>query len=186
MNGGVIIIGSLLWADDYKKNDSIRKKWRKSQLDIENGFRVKLPIRYGRRSKGGEFTMVFSTRLEKSENLGVGYIIPFRNNPIMDYEQLEMEAESMAIAEGFGNKKHPRFFTSWGGALGLMFNEKKVRIEQRNVFTLDWEKRFIIDKRDYCDKDFRVNRERKSIREENCKSNGQNVWIDETNPNWMD
>lgn len=165
MKGGVIIIGSLFWDDHRNENDSLRKNWRKNRLDIKNAFRVKLPIRYGRKSKGGEFTMVFSTRLERSSNLGIGYVIPFISNPITNYEQLENEVLEIAKAEALGTIENPSFFTSWGGSLGLLFNKEKVNEVQQNSFYREWKMRYYSDKQGNSDANFSVNGERKSIKD---------------------
>jgi hypothetical protein len=164
MNGGVLIIGSLFWDDDRNPNDNIRKDWRDGRLDNKNAIRVKLPIRYGRNSKGGEFTMVYSANLEKNKNLGIGYVVPFLNNPIEKYKQLEDEAIEIAKAEALGNMNSPKFFTSWGGALGLLFNEKKTNKENLEKFYNEWKLRFNTDKGNKSDRDFCVKGERSSIR----------------------
>lgn len=126
MNGGALIIGSLFWQDhrDDKKKDNIRKAWREEHLDKNNAIPVKLPIRYGRKSSDDVFTMVFSTTLERYNNLGIGYIIPFINNPLLIFEDLEKEALAMAKAEALGSIEKPCFFASWGGSLGIKFNPK--------------------------------------------------------------
>lgn len=54
LNGGVLIIGSLLWQDDSsaQPGDQARKHWRETFLvDKSNRLHVKAPIRYGRYSK---------------------------------------------------------------------------------------------------------------------------------------
>ena len=74
LNGGVIIIGSLLWQHDLcpEKFDNVRRSWRNAALILDEKILVKLPIRYGRYSKGSIYTMVFSTRCEKTQRLGTG------------------------------------------------------------------------------------------------------------------
>ena len=57
LKGGVILIGSLYWQDDLKKNDNIRKEWRDTSLDIEKSILAKLPIRYGRYSNNDIYTI---------------------------------------------------------------------------------------------------------------------------------
>src|ERR1041385_2924390 len=59
MHVGILIIGSLYWREGEREN------WRKSRLEVgENlsDFLVTAPIRYGRRSQSGTYTMVFSSR----------------------------------------------------------------------------------------------------------------------------
>ena len=55
LNGGILIVGSLLW-------DERREGWRRSRLDMESAELVTAPIRYGRQSetRGNTYTMVFS------------------------------------------------------------------------------------------------------------------------------
>jgi hypothetical protein len=56
LNGGILIIGSLLWDED-------RKRWRDERLDTNQTELVSVPIRYGRLSgkrRGYTYTMVFS------------------------------------------------------------------------------------------------------------------------------
>ena len=102
MNAGVILIGSLFWDKHRNGFRDIRKNWRKNFLDFQNAFRVRLPIRYGRKSTGDIFTMVFSTSLERSRNLGIAYVAPFKSNPINKYEQLEIEALEFDRPTGLG------------------------------------------------------------------------------------
>lgn len=61
---GVLMIGSLYWDCS-----SIRKKWRRTRLDMDREQHVCVPIRYGRcsQSRGMSYTMVFSAGLSKSK-----------------------------------------------------------------------------------------------------------------------
>ena len=65
LNGGVLIIGSLLWDVD-----KIRERWRDNFLDMKRKLPVAAPIRYGRVSSERKctFTMVFSAEC-LAENL---------------------------------------------------------------------------------------------------------------------
>lgn len=107
MQGGVIIIGSLLW--DQKPERII---WRK-ELDFKNKLHIKLPIRYGRSSSGDRkdtYSMVFSKDFERYNKLGQGLMIPISSeiNTIQDFES---QINLLAKAEGFrGN----RICADWG------------------------------------------------------------------------
>ncbi len=60
IKGGVLIIGSLLMADDLDEpGDEVGKNWRSGHLLEKQGIQVIAPIRYGRQSSKGEITMVF-------------------------------------------------------------------------------------------------------------------------------
>ena len=68
---GVLIIGSLRWDNDNRKN------WREERLDIDQAVTVGAPIRYGRRSskRGCTFTMVFSNSCQP-DHLGTALLVP--------------------------------------------------------------------------------------------------------------
>jgi hypothetical protein len=117
LRGGVIIIGSLLWQDHLEKvNDNIRRDWRNSHLDIDNKIPVKVPIRYGRKSKSNIMTMVFSNRMAR--RLGFGYVVPFKKN-INDQDELLHECIALSKAEGMKGK----LVASWGGVLAYLLND---------------------------------------------------------------
>lgn len=75
LNGGVLIIGSLLW-DDKKQT---RKDWRKSFLKIDDKVKIPAPIRYGRisTSRCCTFTMVLSQECNDKDKLGKAFFCPF-------------------------------------------------------------------------------------------------------------
>jgi hypothetical protein len=54
LNVGILIIGSLYWRMDE------RKRWRHKRLRSDREWHVRVPIRYGRLSRGGTYTMVFA------------------------------------------------------------------------------------------------------------------------------
>jgi len=163
MNGGVLIIGSLFWDKHRKNEDNIRKDWRDSNLDFNNAVPVRLPIRYGRKSGGGIFTMVFSPALERSNNLGVGYVVPFLSNPISNFENIKSEALAFAKAEGFGSTDNPCFYDSWGGSLGIIFNDELIEKKKQNEVLQNWKKNFVKDGGGKDLNDYRVGKERRSI-----------------------
>lgn len=62
MRIGILIIGSLYWEmTEYRGN------WRENRLDVAGECHVRVPIRYGRRSRnrGWSFTMVVSPGLSE-------------------------------------------------------------------------------------------------------------------------
>ena len=89
MQIGVLIIGSLYWDDSVP-----RTAWRCERLDVERKVRVRVPIRYGRRSttRGCTYTMVISSGLDK-ENFGTAIAVPCTS------EDLFTEAEHLWAAE---------------------------------------------------------------------------------------
>lgn len=127
LRGGAIIIGSLLW--DTKTD---RQKWREN--DLGDGFRVYLPIRYGRCSekRKNTYTMVFSNKCySRRYGLGIGWILPIRAE-INLFNDLKVEAEKMGKVEGFNDG----LFNNWG-SVALLFNPNK-KID--NSIRTEWAK----------------------------------------------
>ena len=118
LKGGVIIIGSLLWDDSNG-----RKLWRKQNLKpISEARSVLLPIRYGRESssRSDTYTMIFSTAV--SSDTGTGKIIPFIS-PVSSFEDLEIQATALALAEGIYGEHNKRLSSNWG-SIGILINPK--------------------------------------------------------------
>ena len=117
-NGGIIIIGSLLW-DNAK-----RREWRQRSLkDIETKTPVSLRIRYGRESgdrRHHTYTMIFSNH--PTTEVGRGYIVGF-NEVITNPEILERQAFALAKAEGVCTDQQRLLSKSWG-AVGLLVNPR--------------------------------------------------------------
>lgn len=116
MRGGILAVGSLFWSDH-----SSRTKWRSSRLSMESEVSVRVPIRYGRSSKSGSYTMVYSLLcVRKSHGLGIGKAIPFTNE-VEGYWDLITEAEYLWAAEC--NKEAPNgsISTKWG-CVALLVN----------------------------------------------------------------
>jgi len=152
--GAVLLIGSLFWEDDLKKNDKIRKKWRSNSLHMEKAILSKLPIRYGRYSKDGIYTMVLSMNCIKNNNLGLGYVIPFSNNPLVDIKDLIKEAIELSKAEGMNGKFVGGSSVKWS-TLAILFNNNKINMELKNSILTEWEKNVrndggSKDYKDYC------------------------------------
>jgi len=115
-----MIIGSLLWDNEN------RKQWRENDLSCKDGFRVYLPIRYGRLStsekRKNTYTMVFSNICySKGYGLGAGWILPIIAE-IKSFDDLKREAQKMGKAEGFNNG----LFSRWGSVALLLNPNKKI------------------------------------------------------------
>jgi len=106
--GGVLIIGSLLWDEDNG-----RTQWRAQRLNKNNAKAVAVPIRYGRFSTNrNAYTMVFSRLCYRHSKLGQGVVVPFARS-IGTFDDLRHEAEYLATAEGLNGN------WEWG-AVGLL------------------------------------------------------------------
>lgn len=96
---GVLIVGSLYW-DPLPK----RIGWRRSRLDMNEQFKIRVPIRYGRRSqsRSNTYTMVFSSdclrRCLLRNRLGQAKAIRCRG-PITSIQDLVIEAQRLWDAE---------------------------------------------------------------------------------------
>jgi len=162
LNGGVIIIGSLLWEDDLNHGDKLRKTWRENSLEIENKILAKLPIRYGRYSRSGIYTMVFSTNCERRKTLSTGYIIPFKKNPINSIDILIAEAREMSNAEGMNGKFVGGNQKLWS-SMGIILNNDKLEKKLKEFILKKWEENFINDGGSLDLKDYKIGREKQSI-----------------------
>ena len=119
MRGGVLAIGSLYWCDHPS-----RARWRSSQLSHAEEKSVLVPIRYGRRSRGNTYTMVFSLLcLRGSHGLGVGKAIPFLAD-ITTSAALIKEAELMWAAERKAASPDGSLSATWGG-VALLTNPNR-------------------------------------------------------------
>lgn len=130
LKGGVIIIGSLLWQDYLdKQGDDIRASWRTAHLDLNNKIPVKVPIRYGRKSRSNIMTMVFSNRMARKT--GFGYVVPFKRT-INNKHELLCEAMALSAAEGMkGN-----FVCSWE-VLAYLLNDSIIDVnKKKEIVTL--------------------------------------------------
>jgi len=95
MRLGILIVGSLYWD-----RSAVRCGWRRSRLSCADEHRVKVPIRYGRKSNrwGKTFTMVFAKSCSEEAKLGVGLVVPARAECCEPGHLLE-EAEYLWAAE---------------------------------------------------------------------------------------
>lgn len=139
LHGGVLIIGSLLWQDNLGKSENTKRlDWRNKSLSIEASIAVNVPIRYGRLSSDGIYTMTFANSC-RDKNIGTAFAVPFRNNPITTFKQLTIEANALALAEGMRRtfissiKGHP-----WC-VLGILFNKNKISELNRITLSNWWQ-----------------------------------------------
>ena len=104
---GVLMVGSLYWDEDRE----YRKEWRDDRLEMGAAQHVRVPIRYGRRSRSREctFTMVFSTRLIEEGMLGQGIVVPCKTPDLLREAVYLWKAET-------NNQRNPRRAISaeWG------------------------------------------------------------------------
>ncbi|HRO45987.1 hypothetical protein [Agriterribacter sp.] len=123
MNGGILIIGSLLWDPDQGTNKGARKKWRTKRLNMDKKIHVFAPIRYGRLSNEQSYTMVFSKEVENNKKLGTAYIIPFKNNPVT-WKGLLYQARYLSTAERANDNKLVKGNKEKWCIIGILFNPK--------------------------------------------------------------
>lgn len=95
MRIGLLIIGSLYWDPS-----PVRKRWRQARFGCGGQHRVKIPIRYGRRSnkRGGTFSMVFAMSCSPPESQGCGLVVPARAE-CCEPDHLIEEASQLWAAE---------------------------------------------------------------------------------------
>ncbi len=106
----ILIIGSLFWNPD-------REAWRQKRLQDGPGIPVSAPIRYGRKSLSGTYTMVFSNE----SRLGWALAVPC-NSEVSTADQLVEEARELWAAERLRPKSNC-MSTDWG-AVALLLNPK--------------------------------------------------------------
>ena len=107
---GVLIIGSLYWDESEP-----RTAWRGERLDFEREKRVRVPIRYGRRSttRGNTYTMVISSGLAE-ENFGTAIAVPFNSADMFN------EAEHLWTAERDAPDGSDGTIAAGWGCVGLL------------------------------------------------------------------
>ena len=135
--GGALIIGSLLWQDNLGNGtNTIRRDWRDTHLDQKSKIEVQVPIRYGRLSGGGIYTMTFANSSRSKP--GTAYAIPFLHNPLIGNQQLLTEAHELSTAEGMEG----RFIKSTNNVpwsiLGILFNKKKIAPALKEQISDHW------------------------------------------------
>lgn len=136
-SGGVLIIGSLFWQDNLGTgNNTVRRDWRASHLDMNARIPVNAPIRYGRMSGGGIYTMTFANSVRTKP--GTAWLVPFQQNPITGFPQLLSQTRELSQAEGMDG----RFIKSsnnvpWS-VVGILFNESKIAPPARQLLAGCW------------------------------------------------
>lgn len=143
LNGGVLIIGSLLWDTDEQ-----RESWRKNSLSVDKQILAPAPIRYGRVSKERSctFSMVFSNECNEDKQIGEAIFVPFKDNPI-DFKKIELQTEELIKSE---RKKtsldSDRFNWGWG-TLTISVNPKILietseKFNQAKLLLSYWSKKY--------------------------------------------
>jgi hypothetical protein len=162
LKGGVLIIGSLLWQDYLDKpGNDIRKSWRADHLLTESKIMVKVPIRYGRFSdKDNVFTMTFSKSVS-NRRCGTGYFIPFSKSIITSKIELINEALALSRAEGMRGRFVGRP-DNWG-ALGILFNYKKIDGQLKNRLITLWQEK-LTKTNEFDNQHYRLNKETPCIK----------------------
>ncbi|MEI6265833.1 MAG: hypothetical protein WCP74_12060 [Sphingobacteriia bacterium] len=120
LNGGVLIIGSLLWDTDNQ-----RQKWRNNSLEVDRRILVPAPIRYGRVSKERSctFSMVFSNDCNQDNQIGEAIFVPFKDNPL-NFEKMEFQTQELIKSERKKETLDSDKF-NWGwGTLTISVNPK--------------------------------------------------------------
>lgn len=129
VQAAVLTIGSLFW-------DEGRAKWRADQLEVHRALRVRAPIRYGRRSKSGTYTMVFSN-LDTDADTARAQLIPCRY-PMSRPGDLFEEAELLWAAEMRSERISGVISADWG-CVAILVNP---RWADADVFLGEWKARF--------------------------------------------
>lgn len=138
LKGGVLAIGSLYWQKNLNPNDTIRIDWRNNRLSQTSEIKVKTPIRYGRLSNDGIYTMTFSN-LCRGKNVGTGFVIPFSHNPLKSDSQLLKEAQEISTAEGMKGRFIKSINHQPWCVLGILFNKTKISKGNRNILEIWWQ-----------------------------------------------
>ena len=111
---GILVIGSLYW-----RNEPARESWRKSRLQTDDRILVKVPIRYGRKSKSGTYTMTFGPE----SSSGIAIVLPCRERGLSD-QQLQLEAEALWGAEVNSAPAKNAIAKEWG-CVGALFRDRQ-------------------------------------------------------------
>jgi hypothetical protein len=122
LNTGILIIGSLFWEGNENVDPKRRWHWRNEKLLMDEALHVKAPIRYGKKSEGDIYTMVFSKECEDAEKFGTAYVVPSKAQNLKIFEDLLQEAESLSKAEGPNDQKLVKGNRIKWCTIGLLFN----------------------------------------------------------------
>lgn len=132
MKVGVLIIGSLYWDLHQGEHLNVRKKWRDERLEMDKRIHVRCPIRYGRKSGEGVYTMVFSQLIEASQQWGTAYVVPC-HSAIDNFEALLNETENMSYAEGVNDRKLVKGVENKWCVMGILFNPSFDEVEKKKL-----------------------------------------------------
>ncbi|MEP7372252.1 MAG: hypothetical protein ABI675_02615 [Chitinophagaceae bacterium] len=121
MKGGVLIIGSLLWDKHQGKHLNARQNWRNKRLEFNKRIHAFAPIRYGRKSGKGVYTMVFSKLVEINDNWGTVYFVPFKK-AINTFQGIFNQARYLSNAEGAEDKNLVKGNGEKWCVIGILFN----------------------------------------------------------------
>ncbi|MFT3979258.1 MAG: hypothetical protein QM687_02225 [Ferruginibacter sp.] len=182
MNGGILIIGSLLWDPDQGANKGARENWRKKKLNMDKKIHVFAPIRYGRQSNGSvSHTMVFSKEIETTGNLGTSFVVPFKNNPV-SFVALLNQARELSKAEGSNDNKLVKGNRIKWCVIGILFNPV-FDVEKKEVILLKFANRLSADGIEKHYKNFKVGEE-DSVLKENGEMDIE--WPQTVNPKYQE
>lgn len=140
LRGGVLIIGSLFWQDHRdKEGDDIRTKWRETHLKMELEVSIKVPIKYGRYSREGSYTMVFDNTLTE-KNFGSAKAIPLSSS-FEGFEDIKREVNVLSKTEGRHESdfiKGKRKETTAWCVCGVLFNPETINDELKSSILNKW------------------------------------------------
>jgi hypothetical protein len=114
LQSGILMIGSLYW-----NMEPYRQEWRKNYLHMDQVAPIKVPIRYGRKSGTGSYTMVFAPECP----MGKAKVVRCRND-VSSTDDIVLTARELWIAERpAGLKPTPgeAHSASWG-CVALLVN----------------------------------------------------------------
>jgi len=139
-NIGILIIGSLFWSEKAH-----RVRWRDERLMVDSAMQASAPIRYGRQSRDGTFTMVFSNALTPDHE-GTALVVPCQY-PATTAEALIREAEALWAAEQPEERLVGAISNRAWGAVGLLCNP--ARTAQLSELCTAWTSRVMSERESY-------------------------------------
>ncbi len=160
---GILIVGALYWdgqicpaSCDQDCRKCYRHRWRENRLKIEDASVVKVPIRYGRRSKlrGNTYSSIVFDRTSK---LGEALSVPCINTVHSSADLID-EAMHMWSAEMNGDNKSMQISANWGCSALLLNPECRAEDKIANAVIAGWAARV----------------EEERINYENCRSVDKN------------
>lgn len=146
LNGGILIIGSLLWDPNPQ-----RAEWRESLLRIDKKVSVPAPICYGRVStkRKNTFSMVFSNNCNDTNQMGTALFVPFKNNPV-NFRILEEHTLELIKSERKKKRLDSDIHNWEWGALAISVNPKLLeeasqKFDQARLLLAYWQKKYSHD-----------------------------------------